>query len=97
MAERLQSNRIPWIDMAKGYGMLFVIYAHIGVGPLWTWIYSFHMPLFFGSMSIVGVRFFESRSFFAFEGILMFGRKILVLLHSKQTFKCQSMNELISF
>jgi fucose 4-O-acetylase-like acetyltransferase len=40
-------NRIDWIDMAKGYGMLAVIIAHICVGPLHTWIYTFHMPLFF--------------------------------------------------
>ena len=45
-----------------------------------------------GSMSIVGVRFFESRSFFAFEVILMFCSNSSVLLHGKQTFKCQSIN-----
>ena len=46
----------------------------------------------YGSMSIVGVRFFESRSFFAFEVILMFCSNSSVLLHGKQTFKCQSIN-----
>lgn len=41
-------NRIDWIDMAKGYGMLAVIIAHIVYsGPLHEWIYTFHMPLFF--------------------------------------------------
>lgn len=40
-------NRIAWIDMAKGYGMLAVIIAHICSGPLHEWIYTFHMPLFF--------------------------------------------------
>ena len=40
-------NRIDWIDMAKGYGMLAVIIAHICSGPLKLWIYTFHMPLFF--------------------------------------------------
>lgn len=40
-------NRIDWIDMAKGYGMLAVIIAHICSGPLHAWIYTFHMPLFF--------------------------------------------------
>ncbi len=40
-------NRIAWIDMAKGYGMLAVIIAHICSGPLHGWIYTFHMPLFF--------------------------------------------------
>lgn len=42
-----QASRITWIDMAKGYGTILVIYAHLGVGELWTWIYSFHLPLFF--------------------------------------------------
>lgn len=41
------AKRIDWIDMAKGYGMLAVIIAHICSGPLHTWIYTFHMPLFF--------------------------------------------------
>jgi fucose 4-O-acetylase-like acetyltransferase len=42
-----QVTRIDWIDVAKGYGILFVIFAHLGVGPIGTWIYTFHMPLFF--------------------------------------------------
>lgn len=42
------SSRIDWIDMAKGIGIVFVIVAHLGkFGNLQTWIYSFHMPLFF--------------------------------------------------
>lgn len=41
------TSRITWIDMAKGYGAILVIYAHLGVGDLWTWMYSFHLPLFF--------------------------------------------------
>lgn len=41
------TSRITWIDMAKGYGTILVIYAHLGVGSLWTWMYSFHLPLFF--------------------------------------------------
>ncbi len=41
-------NRIAWIDMAKGYGMLAVIIAHIVYrGPLHDWIYTFHMPVYF--------------------------------------------------
>ena len=40
-------ERIEWIDMAKGYGILLVIYAHLGRDSLWTWMYSFHLPLFF--------------------------------------------------
>ena len=40
-------KRIDWIDMAKGYGIIFSIYAHLGYDLLTSWIYSFHMPLFF--------------------------------------------------
>ena len=42
-----EKKRIAWIDMAKGYGIIFVIWAHLGVGPMSTWMYSFHVPLFF--------------------------------------------------
>lgn len=42
-----QTTRIGWVDIAKGYGILFVIFAHLGVGYIGTWIYTFHMPLFF--------------------------------------------------
>lgn len=41
-------KRIEWIDMAKGYGILLVIYGHIDeFGTIGRWIYSFHVPLFF--------------------------------------------------
>lgn len=40
-------RRIDWLDIAKGYGILFVIIAHCGVGKLGMWFYTFHLPLFF--------------------------------------------------
>jgi len=44
----LQKNsRISWIDMAKGYGTLFIILGHLGNGGIFTWVYTFHVPLFF--------------------------------------------------
>ncbi len=40
--------RIDTIDAAKGFGMLFVIFAHLNYTPApLTVIYSFHMPLYF--------------------------------------------------
>ncbi len=44
----VNSNRIQWIDMAKGIGIILVILGH-GIFPnkLIIWLYSFHMPLFF--------------------------------------------------
>ncbi len=50
-------TRLPWIDVAKGLGMLLVFYGHLveryiatGVPPAddqMRWVYAFHMPLFF--------------------------------------------------
>lgn len=40
-------QRIEWLDMAKGYGMIFVILGHLNLGVFESWIFTFHMPLFF--------------------------------------------------
>lgn len=43
-----KTGRLPVIDVAKGIGMLLVIYAHVNYTPgQLAYIYSFHMPLFF--------------------------------------------------
>ena len=47
-----RKNRIAWIDNAKGIGILCVLFGHLALNEgnnlhLFTWIYSFHMPLFF--------------------------------------------------
>lgn len=39
-----KKTRLAWIDIAKGYGILLVILAHI---YKFEYIYSFHLPLFF--------------------------------------------------
>jgi fucose 4-O-acetylase-like acetyltransferase len=43
------NDRIAWIDIAKGIGILLVIIGHMPSFPEWirAWIFSFHMPLFF--------------------------------------------------
>lgn len=41
------TSRIGWIDTAKGIGLLCVILGHLSIPYLDTWIYFFHMPLFF--------------------------------------------------
>lgn len=44
----VKTGRNPAIDVAKGIGILLVVFAHINYTPApLTYIYSFHMPLFF--------------------------------------------------
>ena len=44
----LHNNRISWIDMAKGYGIILVIVGHLHLpSTITNYIYSFHIPLFF--------------------------------------------------
>lgn len=41
-------NRFDYLDIAKGFGILFVVWAHIMLtGVTHQMIYAFHMPLFF--------------------------------------------------
>ena len=39
-------GRIPYLDIAKGFGILLVVWAHAG-GPFSAQIDQFHMPMFF--------------------------------------------------
>ena len=39
-------SRIDWIDVAKGFGIFLVVYGH-NFPVTETYIYTFHMPLFF--------------------------------------------------
>lgn len=43
----MAKERIRWIDMAKGIGILLVMIGHLGLPYAKTWIYTFHIPLFF--------------------------------------------------
>ncbi len=57
MAEIRETTRLPWIDVAKAYGILLVVYGHFverladvhyGAAFLqFKFIYAFHIPLFF--------------------------------------------------
>lgn len=55
-----QTTRLEWIDAARGIGIILVVFGHVlrgldhapfARGPLFSfidsWIYAFHMPLFF--------------------------------------------------
>lgn len=45
----VSNHRIPYLDIAKGFAIIFVIIGHCRYSPtiLIGWIYSFHMPLFY--------------------------------------------------
>lgn len=53
----MADNRLEWADIAKGIGIILVVFAHTlipklrdaseGVKFIWIFIYNFHMPLFF--------------------------------------------------
>ena len=61
-----QANRIAYLDIAKGIGILLVVFAHINIkGPIYQTIYSFHMPLFF---ILAGMTFSTYGSFSEFIG-----------------------------
>ena len=40
-------RRIEWIDMAKGWGIVLLIYGHAANDTFANWLYTFHIPLFF--------------------------------------------------
>lgn len=43
----MENNRIGWIDIAKGIGILLVMFGHLAPTE-WTYVvYGFHIPLFF--------------------------------------------------
>lgn len=46
--EKAQQKRIPWIDICRGIGIIFVLYGHFLESDNQHYlIYAFHMPLFF--------------------------------------------------
>lgn len=57
-------KRFEYVDIAKGIGILLVVYAHIMlVGWSHRLIYAFHMPLFF----FISGYLFNPRKFFSFK------------------------------
>lgn len=56
-----KDNRLQYIDMTKGFGILLVILGHAyPVNEIRIWLHSFHMPLFF---IISGCLFYYSEGF----------------------------------
>jgi len=60
----VQNERTHWIDIARGIGIIFVIYAHVlGSHDFRYLFYAFHMPLFF---FLSGILHKNSEGFTAF-------------------------------
>ena len=69
-------ERVSWIDVAKGFGILFVLYGHaLNADSIRYILYSFHMPLFFLLSGIV-FRHLDHETFSSF--IKKDFRKILI-------------------
>lgn len=54
----MQTNsRLGYIDIAKGFSIMLMVFGHTystsGTNYIITWIYSFHMPLFFLTTGIL--------------------------------------------
>lgn len=47
LANRGGQNRVDYIDFAKALGMLTIMWGHIAAGMSVTFVYAFHIPLFF--------------------------------------------------
>lgn len=43
----IKKKRVTYIDVARGIAILMVIFGHLSVPFISSWIYSFHIPLFF--------------------------------------------------
>lgn len=70
------SNRIAWLDICKGLGILLVVLGHSGFPKeVQWWIWSFHMPLFFILSGIV----FKASKFSSLLGIIKNRSKTLLL------------------
>lgn len=62
-----KKERLNTLDIAKGIGIIFVVFAHVNYTPeLLTPIYSFHMPLFFILAGVV----FNKEKFHSFATFL---------------------------
>ena len=77
-------NRIEWIDIAKGIGIILVVIGHNfsdgeNIIYLRKWIYSFHMPLFFLLSGILFSAKQESFKDFSLKELELFFYLILFL------------------
>lgn len=67
-----KQNRLEFLDVAKGIGMLCVILGHLSMNRINTVVFTFHMPLFF----LIGGYLFKPQ-----ESKLLFKKKFKQLLY----------------
>ena len=49
-----ETERMHWLDVVKGIGIILVVIGHIYSNrTVFNWLYSFHMPLFFIAAGLV--------------------------------------------
>ena len=82
-----KNQRLEWIDIAKGIGIILVVFAHTLVpqiresnkaaGFIWIFIYNFHMPLFF---FLSGWLFERNLSRYKSKGKFILGKLKLLML-----------------
>ena len=80
-------KRIEWADIARGIGIMLVVFAHTlvpklreahtGVEFVWIFIYNFHMPLFF---FVSGWLFEKGLNRYADKGKFIAGKARLLML-----------------
>lgn len=51
-----EKKRFDYIDIAKAIGMLTIIWGHVAIGKSVTFVYTFHIPLFFFLSGMVFVK-----------------------------------------
>ena len=69
MVDVSENNRIQVFDIAKGIGILFVVFAHLHLEQrILNFFYLFHMPFFF----VLSGLFFKTKSYDNIENVLMF-------------------------
>lgn len=56
MVDTLMKKRLDYIDVAKALGMLTIMWGHIAVNKSVTFVYAFHIPLFFFLSGMVFVQ-----------------------------------------
>ena len=65
MTNTMVKKRLDYIDIAKALGMLTIMWGHIAIGKTVTFVYAFHIPLFFflSGMVFVPEKYPDFKSF----------------------------------